>query len=347
MAGQTKKQGARAAAGSPASPASPVAAALWYEGPGKAALRPVGRPQAEPGAAVIRTLWSGLSRGTERLVFRGRIPASEYERMRAPMQEGDFPFPVKYGYAAVGLVEEGPPEWMGLNVFCLHPHQTIFAAPLFRLTEVPSNVPARRATIAANMDTALNALWDSGAGPGDRIVVVGGGLLGLLVTFLAAGMPGADVTVVDIDVSRASVAQSFGAKFVSVGEASGAGIGDADVVFHASTTAAGLTTALNLAGLEARVVELSWYGDQFVAAPLGQAFHSRRLKLVSSQVGLVAESRRTRWTHSRRIAKALEMLADDRLDALISHEIAFEDLPEQLPHLLAQGASGLATAVRY
>ncbi len=340
MAGQQKKQGADEAEDMPA-------AALWYEGPGRAALRSARLPQPEPGMAVIRTLWSGLSRGTERLVFRGRIPATEYERMRAPMQEGDFPFPVKYGYAAVGLVEEGPPEWMGLNVFCLHPHQTRFAAPLFRLTEVPANVSARRATLAANMETALNALWDSGAGPGDRIVVVGGGLLGLLITYLAAGMPGADVAVVDIDVTRAPIAKAFGARFVPVGEASGAGIGEADVVFHASTTAAGLTTALSLAGLEARVVELSWYGDQFVAAPLGQAFHSRRLKLVSSQVGLVAESRRTRWTHARRIRKALELLADDKLDLLVSHEIAFEELPEKLPDLLAPGASGLATAVRY
>jgi threonine dehydrogenase-like Zn-dependent dehydrogenase len=340
MAGQQKKQGSGEAE-------PPPAAALWYEGPGRAALRPVRRPRAEPGVAIVRTLWSGLSRGTERLVFRGRIPGSEYERMRAPMQEGEFPFPVKYGYSAVGLVEEGPPDWIGLNVFALQPHQTLFAAALSRLTEVPATVPARRATLASNMETALNALWDSGAGPGDRIVVVGGGLLGLLVTYLAARLPGADVAVVDIDPSRAGVVKTLGARFVTVGEASGAGIGDADVVFHASTTAAGLTTALGVAGLEATVVELSWYGDQFVAAPLGQAFHSRRLRLVSSQVGLVAASRRARWSHSRRIAKALDLLADERLDLLISHEIAFGELPERLPELLAAGASGLATAVRY
>ena len=338
MAGQTKRQD---------EPHSMEARALWYEAPGLVSLRPVRRPQPERGGAVIRTLWSGLSRGTERLVFRGRIPASEYERMRAPMQEGDFPFPVKYGYCAVGMVEEGPPEWMGLTVFALHPHQTVFAAPLSALTEVPAHIPARRAILAANMETALNALWDSGAGPGDRIAIVGGGLIGLLVAFLAAGLPGADVSVVDIDETRAEAVKALGARFVPVGDASGAGIGDADVVFHASTTAAGLTTALALGGMESVIVDLSWYGDQFVAAPLGGAFHSRRLKLVSSQVGQVAASRRPRWTYARRMAKAIELLADGRLDALITNEIAFEDAPEQLPTLLSAHAAGLATAVRY
>ena len=338
MAGQSKKQD---------EVFDGEARALWYEAPGRAALRPVRRPVAERGGAVVRTLWSGLSRGTERLVFRGRIPASEYERMRAPMQEGDFPFPVKYGYCAVGLVEEGPPEWIGLTVFALHPHQTVFAAPLSMLAEVPGHIPARRAVLAANMETALNALWDSGAGPGDRIVVVGGGLLGLLVAYLTARLPGADVTVVDIDTSRAEVAHHLGARFVPVGDASGAGIGDADVVFHASTTAAGLATALGLGGMEATIVELSWYGDQFVAAPLGEAFHSRRLKLVSSQVGHVATSRRPRWTHARRLAKAIQLLDDPRLDALITAEIAFEDAPAEMSNLLSTQASGLATAVRY
>jgi threonine dehydrogenase-like Zn-dependent dehydrogenase len=296
---------------------------------------------------VVRTLWSGLSRGTERLVFRGGVPASEYERMRAPMQAGDFPFPVKYGYCAVGLVEEGPPEWIGLNVFALHPHQTLFAAPMRQLAEAPPRIPARRVTLAANMETALNALWDSGAGPGDKIVIVGGGLIGLLIAYLAARLPGADVIVVDIESSRAPIAEAFGARFTPVGEASGAGIGEADVVFHASATAAGLATALQLGGLEATIVELSWYGDQFVSAPLGQAFHSRRLKLISSQVGQVSATRRARWTHSRRIAKAIELLDDTRLDLLITHEVAFEDLPQALPDLLAPGASGLATVVRY
>ena len=320
--------------------------ALWYAEAGVVDLRPA-KAEAGPGQALVRMLWSGLSRGTERLVFTGRVPASEYERMRAPLQEGSFPFPVKYGYCAVGLVEaaDEAPELVGRSVFCLHPHQTRFAAPISMLTPLPEALSPRRAVLAANMETALNALWDSGAGPGDRIVVVGAGLVGLLVAYLAAGLPGADVTVVDLDASRQPIAESFGARFATPGDFGAPG--DADVVFHASAAAAGLGVALGAAALEARVVELSWYGDGDVPAPLGGAFHSRRLTLVSSQVGQVAPTRRPRWSYGRRLAKALELLADARLEALITEDVAFADLPHALPRLLAPGAKGLATVVDY
>jgi threonine dehydrogenase-like Zn-dependent dehydrogenase len=320
--------------------------ALWYAKAGVVDLRPA-LAEAGPGQALVRMLWSGLSRGTERLIFTGRVPASEHERMRAPLQEGSFPFPVKYGYCAVGLVEAcaEAPELVGRSVFCLHPHQTRFAAPIPMLTPLPDALPPRRAVLAANMETALNALWDSGAGPGDRIVVVGAGLVGLLVTYLAAGLPGADVTVVDLDASRQPIAESFGARFATPADFGSPG--DADVVFHASAAAAGLGVALGAAALEARVVELSWYGEGDVPAPLGGAFHSRRLTLVSSQVGQVAPTRRPRWTYARRLAKALELLGDVRLEALITEDVAFLDLPQALPRLLAPGAKGLATVVGY
>lgn len=321
--------------------------ALWYVAPGVAELR--GAPVAAPGSGEARLAmqWSGVSRGTERLVFNGKVPASEHERMRAPMQEGDFPFPVKYGYCAVARVEEGPADLLGKTVFCLHPHQSRFIAPVSRLTVLPDGLPPRRATLAANMETALNALWDSAAGPGDRIVVVGAGLVGLLVAYLAAGLPGADVTVVDLDPSRAAVAEKFGASFVAPGDFHDARGSDADIVFHASASPGGLALALSAGGLEARVVEMSWYGEGVTATPLGGAFHSRRLRLVSSQVGQIAPSRRPRWDYARRLGKALELLADDRLDALITGEVAFRDLPAALPDLLSPQASGLATAVRY
>jgi threonine dehydrogenase-like Zn-dependent dehydrogenase len=320
------------------------ARALWYTASGRAAIRPVVLTEPGPDQALVRTLWSGLSRGTERLVFEGRISPSESERMRAPLQEGDFPHPVKYGYCAVGIVEAGPDDGLaGRTVFVLHPHQNRFVAPVALLNVVPATVPPRRAILAANMETALNALWDSGAGPGDRILVVGAGLVGCLVAFLAAQLPGAEVTLVDIDPSRRSAAERLGAAF----EHPSAAPDGRDVVFHCSATASGLSCALAAAGTEAAVVEMSWYGDQPVAAPLGGDFHARRLRLVSSQVGQVAPSRRSRWTHRRRMAKALDLLADERLDGLITEEVAFADLPVRLPDLLAPRAPGLATAISY
>ncbi|MCA0425026.1 MAG: zinc-binding alcohol dehydrogenase [Proteobacteria bacterium] len=322
-----------------------TATALWFVEKARAELRPADlSPQA--GAARVRTLYSGLSRGTERLVFNGLVPPEEFERMRAPMMEGNFPFPVKYGYAAVGLVEDGPPHLLGRTVFCLHPHQDRFNAPPDAVTLVPEAVPARRAVLAANMETALNAVWDSNAGPGDRIVVVGAGVVGLMIARIAARLPGARVTVVDIDPAREAIATAFGAAFRPATAASDLAA-TADVVFHASAHAAGLGLALSSAGMEATVVELSWYGAGVTPVALGGAFHSQRLRLISSQVGQLPPARRPRWDYARRKATALMLLDDPVLDALITEEIAFTDLPGALPRLLAPGAPGLQTLICY
>ncbi|WP_443136573.1 zinc-dependent alcohol dehydrogenase [Methylobacterium sp. Leaf399] len=317
--------------------------ALWYTAVGQAELRHEVPAAPEPGAVPVETLWSGISRGTERLVFEGLVPETLYDRMRAPAQEGQFPFPVKYGYCAVGRIAAPDAAGTGL-VFALQPHQDRFFAQAADLCPIPAGVPPRRAVLGANMETALNAVWDSGAGPGDRIAVVGAGVVGLLVAYLAAGIVGCEVTVIDVLPERAAVAERLGAAFARPADARP---GEADVVFHASASQDGLALALTLAGDEARVVELSWYGARSVAAPLGLDFHVRRLSLVSSQVGRVSASRRPRWSYARRMHKAMGLLADPRLDALITGEVAFADLPESLPRLLAAGAPGLCTVVRY
>ncbi len=322
------------------------ARALWYEAPGAAALR--GEVLATPGAeeARVATRWSAVSRGTERLIFEGRVPASERQRMRAPLQQGDFPFPVKYGYCAAGVVDAGPPDWLGREVFCLHPHQDRFVAPLTALRPVPEGTPLRRAPLAANMETALNALWDSSAGPGDRIVIVGAGVLGLLIAYLAVRLPGAEVTVVDREPAREGIATAVGAAFRLAKDFKPEPV-EADVVFHASATAKGLALSLASAGLEAKILETSWHGEGDTPTPLGGAFHAKRLQLISSQVGQVSPSRRPRWSYARRLDKALALLADPLLDGLIGEEIDFEATPQELPRLLAPGAPGLATLIRY
>ncbi len=320
-----------------------MATSLWYEAKGSVALRMSALPALRPDQARIRTLCSAVSRGTERLVLEGRVPRSEWHRMRAPLQEGDFPYPVKYGYAAVGVVEAGPAHWIEKTVFCLHPHQDCFNAPVSMLSAVPDGIPAARATLAANMETALNALWDAACGPCDEIAVVGGGVVGLLVGTLAARIPGARVTLVDVEPSRAEMAQALGMAF-AMPDAAPAGC---DVVFHTSATAQGLATALDCAGDEARVMEMSWYGDRPASIPLGGAFHSRRLQIIGSQVGQVSPSHRPRWSYGRRLAAALALLADARLDALVQTQIGFADAPVLLPGLLADAALGLAPVIVY
>jgi NADPH:quinone reductase-like Zn-dependent oxidoreductase len=318
--------------------------ALWYTAAGRAEIRDEPLASLAPGAVRVRALHSAISRGTERLVFSGGVPESEFERMRAPFMAGAFPFPVKYGYAMVGQVEQGPLK--GRAVFALHPHQTVFDVPAAAVTPVPDGVPAARAVLAANMETALNAVWDAAPGPADRIAVVGAGVVGALVAYLCGRLPGAQVTLVDVDQSRAELARALGVSFAAPDKAC-VEIGDCDLVVHASGNAAGLKTALGLAGEEATVLEMSWYGTNDVAAPLGAAFHSRRLKLISSQVGKVAPSHRARWTYARRLAAALDLLKDPKLDALLAPSIKFADLPALLPNILSPQSGVLCQVVDY
>jgi 2-desacetyl-2-hydroxyethyl bacteriochlorophyllide A dehydrogenase len=317
--------------------------ALWYVGAGRAELRP--EIVAEPSSVEVRVraLFGAISRGTERLIFNGRVPSSQYQRMRAPHMAGSFPYPAKYGYATVGRVEQGPAELQGRTVFALHPHQSVFTVAADAVVPVPEQVPAARAVLAANMETALNAVWDGAPGPADRIAVVGGGVVGLLVARLCARLPGSEVTVVDVAPARDEIARALGARFA----APAAAPPERDLVFHASGTAAGLDTALRIAGEEATIVELSWYGTAEVAAPLGEAFHSRRLRLIASQVGQVAVSHRERWSRARRLAAALDLLADPVLDRLLAPAVPFENLPERLPQILDAQADARCPLIRY
>lgn len=319
------------------------ARAFWVMSPGHGEIRPAGAIRASAHQVVVRTLFTGVSRGTEALVFSGRVPPSERERMRAPFQEGEFPGPVKYGYQNVGVVESGDPALDGRTVFTLFPHQTRFAVPAAAVHVLPDGVPAARGVLAANLETAINGVWDAGIRLGDRIVVVGGGAVGCLAAWLAARVPGCEVQLVDINAERSRVAQSLGVDFAEPGRVRA----DADVVLHASGTASGLRTALEAAALEATIVELSWYGNQPVAVPLGEAFHAKRLTLKSSQVGRLPPDRGALWTHRRRMALALRLLADHRLDALISGESPFEELPTVMAQLTSSPASVLCHRICY
>jgi len=313
-----------------ASQTNELAQALWYVEPGHAEIRAEKLAPPGQGEVRVRTLFGALSRGTEALVLGGHVPKSEFERMRAPFMGGSFPFPVKYGYSAVGRVAAGPADLLGRIAFVLHPHQSLFNVASTAAVALPDDVPPTRAVLAANMETALNALWDAEPLPAGRIAVVGAGVVGALVAYLCRRLAGAETTLVDINPARAELASKLGVSFAAP-EAAPA---DCGLVIHASGTVAGLATALSLAGFEATVLELSWYGDAQVPVPLGGAFHSHRLRLVSSQVGYVAPSHRAGWTHHRRLTEAVALLADARLDTLLTPAVAFRDLPARLPDIL-------------
>ncbi|MFF5473943.1 zinc-binding alcohol dehydrogenase [Streptomyces achromogenes] len=319
------------------------ARAFWLRSPGHGELREVVLTEPGPDEVLVRALYSGVSRGTETLVFRGGVPRSQHTVMRAPFQEGDFPGPVKYGYLSVGVVERGPAALTGRTVFCLYPHQSRYVVPASAVTVVPERVPAERAVLAGTVETAVNALWDAAPLIGDRITVVGGGMVGCAVAALLARFPGVRLQLVDADPARAATARALGVDFARPADA----LGDRDLVVHASATEAGLTGSLALLAPEGTVVELSWYGDRTVALPLGEAFHSRRLTLRGSQVGTVSPAARPGRTYADRMALALDLLADPALDALVTGESPFEELPSVLPKLASGELPALCHRIRY
>ena len=319
------------------------ARAFWLATPGWGEIRAERLKRPGPDEALVRTLYSGVSRGTESLVFRGAVPPSQHQAMRAPFQQGEFPAPVKYGYCSVGVVETGPAALCGRIVFCLYPHQDRYVVPAAALTPIPPAIPPGRAVLAANLETALNVLWDAAPRLGDRITVIGAGVVGCLIARLAGRLPGCAVQLVDMDPRRAAIARHWGVRFASPEQAER----EQDRVIHASGSPAGLATALGLAGFEATVVEASWFGARPVSLPLGEAFHSQRLTIQSSQVGHLSAAQRGRWDHRRRMATVMALLDDPALDALISGESPFADLPRVLAELSANPNGVLCHRIVY
>jgi NADPH:quinone reductase-like Zn-dependent oxidoreductase len=323
--------------------AAPQAWAYWAVEPGRGELRPEPLPAPADGEVLVRTLRSGISRGTELLVHRGLVPAAEAERMRAPFQAGDLPGPVKYGYLSVGVVEAGPADLLGRTVFCLYPHQDRYVVPAAAVTVVPDGVPAARAVLAGTVETALNAVWDAAPRLGDRVAVVGAGMVGCAVAALLARFPLGRLQLADVDGDRRVTAAALGVEFAHPDDAAG----DCDLVLHCSATGAGLSRGLELLGEEGELVELSWYGDRPVQVALGGAFHSRRLSIRSSQVGAVSAARRARRTYADRMALAMDLLRDPVFDALISGPVPFAELPETFRRLASGEVRGLCHVVEY
>lgn len=322
---------------------SDEAQAFWLVEPGRGEIRSETLRAPGPEEVRVRTLRSAISRGTESLVFAGRVPVSEFATMRAPFQVGDFPGPVKYGYLSVGVVETGPAELEGSTVFCLHPHQTAYVVPAAAVVPVPGGVPVERAVLAGTIETAVNALWDAAPLVGDRVAVVGGGMVGCCVARLLARIAGVRVTLADVDPARAAVADALGVHFATPGDAAGG----CDLVIHASATESGLRRSLELLGPEGTVHELSWYGDRAVTLPLGGAFHSSRLTIRASQVGTVASARRAQRSHRDRLLLALDLLRDPAFDAILTHTSPFRELPDVMAAIAAGTAPGLCHSISY
>lgn len=312
-----------------------AARALWLDAPGRAVLRDTELPPLAEGWSRLQAIASAISPGTERLVATGRVPAEVAETMRCPYMEGAFPFPVKYGYSLVGRLDDGR------IAHVLHPHQEVAHVRTADLRIVPDDVPPERATLAANLETAVTALWDARIAPGERALVIGFGIVGSVVARLLTRVAGVEVDVLEPDATKRGLAQRMG--FHAIAEPGS----DYDIAFGASGAPEEVQIALDAIGAEGRVVALSWLGTREVRLQLGGTFHSGRKQLISSQVSHIPPHMRARWDYARRTRLVFALLRDPIFDEHITRAVAFDELPRFYEELCAGGAGGLSIAVRY
>lgn len=319
-----------------------LARSFWLTEKGRGVLRRETLPAPAPGWCVVQTLFSAVSPGTERLVALGKVPAALREEMACPYMGGGFPFPVKYGYSLVGEVIDGPPKLRGRRVHILHPHQDVCVVRVEDARPLPDSLPPARATLASNMETAVTAAWDSGVVLGERVLVVGFGIVGALVAHVLGRGPAVEVEVVDRRPDRRRLAEAMGFR------ASGAPGPDAyDLAFDTSGSPSGLQAAIDAVGVEGRVVAVSWYGTEPARLALGGTFHSRRKRILSSQVSRIPGALQPRFDRARRTALVFRLLESPELDRLMGPRVPFAELPKAYETLVGRTPEGLSPLIVY
>ena len=307
---------------------------LWFEAPGRVGVRRSPLPEPGPGEARVRASVSAISTGTERAAFRGRLdPGWARDETLGALREGGFRYPFQYGYASVGVVDRvGPPPAAGSppgarlrageRVFGFVPHQSVFCAPAPELLRVPRGLPDERAALFPYLETAVNLLLDGAPRVGDRVAVVGQGVLGLSLTALLARFPLGGLVTVEPRGERRELSRAFGAPASVPPEGAEEAVrselgGGAERVFEVSGHRAGLDLAIRLAAREGRVVAGSWLAGGTTELDLGGWFHRGRVGIVSSQVSRLPPLGPS-WTVGRRRELAWSLLAGIPLESLVT-----------------------------
>ncbi|MGI9350414.1 MAG: zinc-dependent alcohol dehydrogenase [Rhizobiaceae bacterium] len=300
---------------------------------------------------TLKTLYSGISKGTESLVFNGNVPESEWTRMQCPFMTGSFAFPITYGYACVCEVMECGKAVenleLGDRVFILHPHQDLMCVPASACHKLPDIIPTKRGVLSANMETGLNSVWDAEISGKPACAVIGAGVVGLMTAHALRETTGVSPIVLDVNPAKEKIISKLGFNFANPSRHTDLNLPEFEFLFHTSASSEGLQTAIDLAGFEARIVELSWYGEKPVSLLLGGAFHSKRLRIIASQVGSIAPAMRAELDQSERIKQAMALLDDPRLDSLLETEIEFSEVPDHLHDLLGPQSDILCQVIRY
>ena len=317
----------------------------------------VGIPQANE--ILVETLYTGISHGTEMLVYRGEVaPGLELDPSLKTFK-GCFGFPIKYGYSNVGRIIELGSRVSGLRkgdiVFAHNPHETIYTISENQAMKLPEAVLPSWGIFIASVETAINCVWDANIHLGESVVIFGQGIIGLLITQLMRISGAGRIFTVDKLEKRRNISQKLGADFAfdpnkanlpSVITELTDGIG-ADVIIEASGSPDALDSALKLAAFQGTVVVVSWYGTKPVTLNLGEDFHRERVKIKSSQVSFVDPSLTPRWNIGRRMALALKILPQLNLKELISHIYPFEEAPSAYDKIDKNPEEVLQVILRY
>lgn len=314
--------------------------AIWFDSPGRIVVRQEPLPEPQPGQVLVETKFSAISPGTEMLFYRGQVPPDMTIDSAIPELARPVTYPLKYGYACVGKVikaaEQADPAWTGRMVFAFHPHESHFWAEPEQLLPVPPGLSPEQATLLPNMETAVSLIMDGAPLLGERVIVYGQGIVGLLTTFLLARFPLACLIAVDPIRLRRSRAQEIGAHMAldpndpeyaaqlkrALGTTNGPS--GADLVFELSGNPQALNDAINHAGFHGRIVVGSWYGAKRAPIDLGGHFHRNRIRLISSQVSTVNPVHAGRWDKSRRLEFAWAMLQSVSAGELITHRFGLD-----------------------
>ena len=315
---------------------------LWLENKNKPKIKKkLLRPSNKPNTLIIKTLYSGISKGTEKLVSSGFVGKDQYKIMKSPFQEGTFSFPIKYGYINVGKVINGPKKLLHKNTFALYPHQDLFEINSKEVQILNESNNPKKYLLTANMETAINIFWDTQASNKDKIVIVGMGSVGILTAYYFKLQNYKNVFICDSNLKKKKFATLLGLNFKDFKS-----IKDIDVVINTTSNYQIINKSFNKLNLEGKIVEASWYGNKKGIINLGGNFHSKRLKLISTQVSNIPKYLSNKHNYKSRLKLAIKALSSNKLLKLVNTESHFNNLEEDYVSII-NNPDSIMHAIKY
>jgi threonine dehydrogenase-like Zn-dependent dehydrogenase len=313
--------------------------ALWHLSRSKSVLQQDELPLLHN--TIVQSLYSLISAGTEKLVAKGFVPEKLHGTMTVPYMQGTLGLPVKYGYSLTGKIVESEVFEKDALVHIMHPHQDIICVDAKHCMLIPDYIPVKRATLVANMETVINAIWDADLQKGTSVLVAGYGTIGALLARICKTQFDCNVYLIEKNENRAILLERHGYRLATENDIL------YDVAFNCTANETALQYCIDHVGEEGSVIELSWYGDKKVSLSLGESFHTMRKKIISSQVSSIPKAKRASWNYENRKQLAFSYLNDAFFDELITNEIPFAETQNFFEKLRSENLSGIGYCIKY